>query len=195
MTTVKQMERQWDAKDHDKLLTEVLVARPDAAGFGVMKGAIPTAAMVLVRLDELNQGFIPFASKLTRLLLGAQEADGGWGDAMLTAVCLRALTAGGGTGVAIERGMNYLAMLQKPEGIWPSIPIRRTPGDATMSAFILMQLSGHESFRSTVRFADACRWFESHSSELDPVAKRLWGYLSARHPVRTLRRDCEPSLS
>ena len=99
---------------------------------------------------------------------------------MVSALCLRALLCGGGQGAAVERGLAYLAALQKSEGLWPKEPLRRMPADAFTSAFILFQLSSHGEFRRAVRFADAVDWFAANAPAMDAEAKRLWERCAAR---------------
>src|SRR5438309_208963 len=79
----------------------------------------------------------------------------------------RALLCGRGDGIAIDRGMEYLANLQKDEGIWPAQPLRRMPADAHVSAFILSQLGDHPTFAESVRLSDALDWFAGHEDEVD----------------------------
>jgi hypothetical protein len=147
------------------------------------------AAIAMIRLDELSQAHVPFYQKLLHRVLSRQEADGGWGDPMTTALCLRALLAGRGHGPVIDRGMVYLANLQKNEGIWPKVPIRRMESDPFVSAFILHQLGHSEQFRSSVRFFDALNWFESNEATLDGETRRLWDHASIRCQIeRTLAR-------
>ena len=98
---------------------------------------------------------------------------------------------GKGHGEAIERGLAYLATLQKPDGLWPKIPFRRMPGDACVSAFVLHQLSEDERFRAAVRFADAVSWFEANERSLEPEARRLWDRAKLRCGSRSVR---EPML-
>ena len=108
---------------------------------------------------------------------------------MTTAICLRALLAGRGQGQAIDRGLLYLASLQKTEGIWPKVPIRRMESDPFVSAFILHQLGASEGFRSAVRFFDALNWFEANEATLDAETRRLWDHASIRCQIeRTLAR-------
>src|SRR5688500_7894552 len=129
MITIRQIERAWTARTYEKLFRELVAQRPEAAfKFDHEQGrAIPTAAMAVIRLDELSQSHVPLAGKLLRAVLAGQDADGGWGDAMTTALCLRALLCSGGDGAAVERGLGYLANLQKAEGAWPAVPLRRMP--------------------------------------------------------------------
>ena len=60
----------------------------------------PSAAMALIRMDELMQSHVPLYRQLIRVLLSVQQADGSWGDPAATALCLRALLSGKGDGIA-----------------------------------------------------------------------------------------------
>jgi len=182
MTTLRQIERLWAARRYEPLFRQLLAARPEAS-FRLeieLARAVPAAALALIRLDELCQSHQPLAAELLRTLLSAQENDGGWGDPMTTALCLRALLTGRGSGAAVDRGLFYLANLQKSEGIWPNVPIRRLPADPYVSAFILHQLGDQPRFRETVRFLDALNWFDQHESTLDPESRRLWDRAASR---------------
>ena len=177
MLTVRQMEREWVERKYEKLFDALVAARPEATyPFDLSGGrAIPAAAMALVRLDELNQSHVPLYGRLVRALLAAQSAtDGGWGDPAVTALCLRALTAGRGNGLAVERGLDYLAGLQKSDGLWPAGPIRRMAADPVTTAFLLYQLGDKPAFRGAVRFDEAMDWFESRGRRLDRDARDWW---------------------
>ena len=191
MITIRQIERAWTARTYEKLFRELVAARPEAAfRFEVEQGrAIPTAAMALIRLEELSQSHVPLYDKLLRAVLAGQEKDGGWGDAMTTALCLRALLSCNGAGVAVERGLEYLANLQKPEGAWPAVPLRRMPADGYASAFVLYELGDNPRFREAVQFIEAVEWFELNEPSLDPEAARLWS--RARHRCRVHAADRE----
>ena len=190
MITTRQIEKLFSARMYQKLLHQLMAMRPEsstrlemAIGHG-----IPTAAMAIIRLDELNQGHTSIYSQLVRLLLGAQDADGGWGDPLVTAVCLRALMCGHGEGPAIDRGLSYLASLQRTEGLWPLVPIRRTTADPFISAFILFQLGDDHRFAKAAKLEEAANWFEEHLTELDTETSRLWRSAAIRMG-RTARRS------
>ena len=177
MVTVRQMERDWEARKYEKLLASLAAARPEANfAFDPAAGrAVPAAAMALVRLDELNQSHVPLYGRLVRALLAAQSpADGGWGDPAVTALCLRALTGSRGNGLAVERGLDYVAGLQKDDGLWPAGPIRRMAADTTTSAFVLYQLGDKPVFRAAVRFDDVVEWFEARGKKLDRDSREWW---------------------
>jgi hypothetical protein len=195
MITVKHIERLWTGRMYDRLLRELLANRPEAGlrlelELAGTCRATPAAALAMIRLNELNQSHQPLQTKLVRTLVATQEVDGGWGDPVATTLASRALLNDNGDGAVIDRGLHYLAMLQKPEGIWPNVPFRRMPADPYVSAFILYQLGRHPRFRSAVRFLDALNWFESHESSLDPETRRLWDRASLR-----CRIDLTPGAS
>ena len=188
MVTVRQMEREWDDRKYEKLLAGLVAARPEHAfGFDFSGGrAAPAAAMALIRLDELNQTHVPLYARLVRALLASQShADGGWGDPAVTALCLRALTGGRGNGVSVERGFDYLADLQKDDGLWPAGPIRRMAADTCTSAFILYQLANIANFREAVRFNDAVAWFDLHANKADRDTRMWWRLAQPKcsHPL------------
>jgi hypothetical protein len=185
MTTVRQIERHWNAKEYRKLFRELIAPRPEGALRLEIEVRAPLAAAIaVVRLDELSQSHVPLYGRLIRAILIAQEPDGGWGEPITTALCLRALLCGRGEGVAIDRGMEYLANLQKEEGTWPAQPLRRMPADPHGSAFVLGQLGDNPAFRSAVRVPAAVAWFEAHADELDEETQQLW----ERARVRCRRR-------
>lgn len=176
MITVRQIERRWEAKSHDRLFKDLTAARPEGSlRLGIDDSRpVCAAALAVIRLDELSQSHVKLYSKLIKTIVGSQEADGGWGDLITTALCLRALLCGNGKGLAIERALKYLADLQQNEGIWPNVPIRRMPADPYVSALILYQLGDQPQFGRAARVADALRWFQSHESWLDEQTTELW---------------------
>jgi hypothetical protein len=182
MITVRHIQRLWDLRQYVRLLDELIVLRVEAVAareFAEPLGAA-AAAMALIRLHELNQAHAAICPKLIRTIIAQQERDGGWGNVAITALCLRALCQSNGRGAAIESGMEYLARLQKPAGLWPKIPIRRTESDALVSAFVLLQLGEIEIFRETVDFDAAVNWFESNAFMADSAAKTLWSHARPR---------------
>ena len=195
MFTIRQIERLWNSRQYRRLAVELLQGRPEAsyrleAEFG---RSVPAAALALVRMDELTQSHHPLYRTLLNVLIVAQEADGGWGDVMTTAVCIRALTCGDGQGVAVERGLAYLAQLQKSEGVWPKVPIRRMPADAFVSAFVLFELGQTEPFQRTSRVSDAMDWFGGNLATLDPDTRRLWDRAAAKCRTKRVQRPAEAS--
>jgi hypothetical protein len=186
MVTIKQIERHWNAKAFDRIFRELVACRPEGLYHPEPQAnpATLAAAMAVIRLDELTQTHVPLYAKLVRAILAAQEADGGWGDPAVSALCVRALTCSHGQGLSVNRGLNYLAELQKPQGTWPSVPLRRMPADSHASVFILAQLGDNSLFRNAVRHADAVAWFESHAHELDEPTLQLWQCAKLRCRVR-----------
>jgi hypothetical protein len=182
MITVRQIERQWNAKLYQRLFKDLISVRPEYNMRLELELGLPqaAAAVALIRLEELNQSHAAVYSTLLKALLTSQQADGGWGDPMTTAFCLRALLADSGNGASIDRALGYLSNLQKTEGIWPNVPIRRMPADPFISAFILYQLASSAAFRASVRFEDAVNWFEENENRLDHETQQLWQRASAR---------------
>jgi len=187
MITNRQIARLWVAKDYKKLFSDLIAARPEAVlkPDAELNKPAPVAALAIIRLDELSQSYLPIYSQLIRAVLSAQEADGGWGDVASTALCVRALLCGQGDGAAIQRGLEYLANLQKSEGIWPAVPLRRMPEDAAISLFVLHQLGDQPRFRAAVRFADALAWFDRHQSSLDTHLSDFWERATLRCGVHS----------
>ena len=189
MTTVRQIQRLWQAKAFDKLLQHLLQPRAEQSDrlAAELTGGVAAAAMVVVRLDEMSQSFAPLYAEAVRVVLAAQNADGGWGDPMVTALCIRALLCGRGGGPAIDRGLRSLAELQKDDGLWPNPPVRRLPSDPFASAFVLMQLGDAEPFRDAVRLGDAVDWFARNAAAQDEATRRLWSHAAHRCAARPVR--------
>ena len=182
MITLRHIERRWNAGHFDRLFQDLITSRPEASLRLQIQLQIPAAAaaITLMRLDELNQSHSPLYPRVLRALLATQQSDGGFGDPLTTALCARALLSCNGDGPSIDKALVYLANLQKSEGIWPNVPLRRMPADPFVSAFILYQLGAFPRFRSAVRFLDALNWFEHHEPTLDPETRRLWDRAAMR---------------
>ena len=198
MLTTRYIEKLWDGRQYQRILEELIAPRVESAAVEELRQSPTAAAAALaqIRLDELHQVHASLCPRLIRSLVALQEADGGWGDVAVTALCVRALSLQNGRGAAIERGVAYLAALQQPGGIWPKIPIRRMPADALVSAFVLLQLADHGEFRDAVDFDAAYGWFESHRWTLDPTTQALWDHARLRVPaLPTTRARVETSWS
>ena len=195
MTTVRQIQRLWSARAHEKLLQHLLLPRAEGSPrlLAELTGPVAAAAMVVIRLDEMTQTFAPLNAEAIRVIVAAQTEQGGWGDPMLTALCLRALMCGRGYGAAVDRGLAYLADLQKDEGIWPNPPVRRLPSDPFASAFVLMELGDSDAFRSAVRLSEAVEWFEFNELACDEPTRRLWGHAARRCVRRASRATAAPA--
>jgi len=182
MTTTRQMEKFWTAGQYGKLVDELLAGRPEErpAVRNALQPMLAAAALSVIRLDELAGSHQPLARGLVAALLARQGGDGGWSDPLTTALVVRALCCTHGDGLAVRRGINYLADLQKSEGLWPVEPLRRMPADATATAFVLLQLGDDERFRQAVRFEEAMAWFGSTDRHLDADASELWRHARLR---------------
>ncbi len=189
MITVRQIDRLWSAKAYDRLLEQLISPRAEASDqlLSQLAGPLAAAGMAVIRLDELSQPFVPLYSELIRMILNAQRPEGGWGDVITTAICLRALMCGNGNGESIQRGLEFVAGLQKPEGIWPNIPARRMPVDAFASAFVLARLGDMPAFRQAVDINRAIAWFEENEIALDEQTRRLWMHAKRRIPAERVR--------
>jgi hypothetical protein len=182
MQTTKQIQRLWKARQYPRLMRELMTARPEASlrAEAELARSIPAAAMAIIRLDELSQPQSALCRELLNCILLAQDADGGWGDLMTTALCIRALRCCNGQGHAIDRALTYIANLQKSEGIWPREPLRRMPADPFVSAFVMLQLGQDADFRRIVRFNDAVNWLSNNAAEWDGETRKLWDRAAPR---------------
>ncbi len=181
MQTVRQMEKMWTARQYARLFRELSTYRPEGPLVVQLDAtAIAAAAMAIIRLDELDLTHLPFYRTLLHVLLDAQDADGGWDNPALTALCTRALMVSNGKGSAIDRALGYLAHLQKSEGTWPSIPIRRTDADTATSLFILYHLGRDERFHTAVDLPAAVAWFTMHFESLDHTMQKIWNRIQIR---------------
>ena len=196
MITIRHIDRLFSDHQHRRLYRELITGRPEAtfALEPLLARVVPIAALGMIRLDELNQSASSIYRRLLNVVLKSQQADGGWGDPMITAVCVRGLLCGGGDGCVVARGLGYLASLQQPKGSWPREPLRRMPSDAFASAFILLQLGDRELFRGAVRFDDAIAWFTEaeNAKHLDAESRRLWSHAALR--CRAAAHDPVPPL-
>lgn len=194
MTTVRQLERLWNAKSYARMKGELLCSRQEAC-FGIegLERPCALAALALIRLDELCQSHHPLYERFVRVLLASRDRDGGWGDPAITALCLRALMLGNGDGDAIDAALAVLAALQKENGIWPAGPIRRLPDDPAASLFILFQLGSNARFQSAVRFDDALSWFDGNRSRLTAQHRALYDRTRLRWR-RVVEEASAPSL-
>jgi hypothetical protein len=183
MVTVRQIERLWNAKSFRRLAVELLSTRTEGSYRleNELGNCLGAAALGIIRLDELEQSHHPLNRKLLNVVLLAQEADGGWGDPLRTGLCLRALLCSRGEGAAVERGMRYLAAMQKAEGVWPMEPIRRLPADGFVSAFVMFELAQAPRFREVVRIDAAVEWFADNEAVLELDAMSMWKLASLRY--------------
>jgi hypothetical protein len=190
MLTVRYIEKLWEGRKYGRLLDELIGPRVEALAATELTEtpSASAAAMALVRLDEMHQAHAPICGKLIRTILALQDSDGGWGDVATTALCLRALCLQNGAGLSIERGIQYLAALQQPAGIWPKIPIRRMPEDALVSAFVMLQLGDNSRFQEVGRFEAAVRWFGCRRGFLDENARVVWDHARLRLPAANTTR-------
>jgi hypothetical protein len=178
MLTIRQMERFWEAGDFGRLAGALLAGRGESVRTLLdCSQRVPAGAWAVIRIDEFGQSFHPMSQRLIRVLLGAQDADGGWGDAATTALVLRALSTSDGTGLAVQRGLGFLAMLQKESGLWPRIPIRRADGDEATTRAVLAHLAHVRGAELAVNLsaAHACVDRDPVVGKIRPVVSRQPG--------------------
>ncbi len=194
MITIRQLERLWQEKAYSRMSALLLEMRPESSLRLAQELSRPTpiAALAIIRLDELAQPHTPFCSRMIRTILAAQELDGGFGDALTTALCIRALSCSAGHGPAIDRALHYLATLQKEDASWPRVPLRRFPGDAFTTALILYHLGESDPFIRATHAESAFDWLSAHEPELDVETTRLFRTLRLRLAQAPLS---EPSFS
>lgn len=188
MITVRQIEKLWLAREFAKLARECLAGRAEATEplMPLLVKPPAAAAIALIRLDEISQPNAPIVPALLRQVAGAQDGDGGWGDPVTTALCLRALLAHDYAPDRTLVGLTRLAALQRDDGLWPREPFRRMPGDALVTAFVLLQLGGLDAFRLASRTDAALAALATQSRGLDPATRRLATLAKLRAGARTL---------
>lgn len=147
MTTVRQMDGLWNDGQGKKLCAELARFRPDVpecvtADLG--GSAVATAALSMIRLQELSQTRTSLYRALLARVLVTQEADGGWGDTLATALAARALLNDAEGRSAGMKAIILLASVQKEDGTFPrsTLPaLRRLEGDTLTTAFVLAHLA------------------------------------------------------
>src|SRR5690606_28134963 len=108
MITVRQIEKLINNGSYERLLQDLMSPRPEGSVRIIRQIGSPrigAAAMGMIRLDELSQSSVSLCPKLLRMVLRAQQPDGGWGDLMTTALCVRALLIDTGSGPAVQQGL------------------------------------------------------------------------------------------
>ena len=177
MITIRQIERLWAAKLYRRLVRDCTAARPEASLRleADLAGRCTAAAVAMVRLEELNRRPAPVFDLLRRAVVAGQSADGGWGDAASTAMCLRALSVAGDAAAAVERGIGYLHNLQRDDGLWHADPY--------LTALALLHLTADSRLRERcddLHLHAAADWLDFHPAKLDAEARRLWSRTSVR---------------
>jgi hypothetical protein len=183
MFTTRQIGRLWRQGDYGLIVQACLDARPEAVApwREDLSGPVAAAALALVRFDELACPDHEPAREFLRCVLAAQRPDGGFGSMVLSAVCLRALLAGNGSGPAVERAIDFLARHQRADGLWPAQPNDRLPGDPTVTAFVLLHLGYCPRFTSAVRLEEALDQLHDLPAGHAGQTRRLAQLLRLRH--------------
>jgi len=193
MLTIRGIERFWNSKETAALLRELIGMRIEKGVAGDLAGRAPAAAaaLSLIRIDEWQKNASPLCGTLIRAVLSAQEADGGWGDVLVTALCVRALSLSNGAGHSIERGLAYLANLQQPAGSWPRVPLRRMSADETTTAFVLMQLADLPIFWERIQAEEAFDYLAGCDLTHEPDAALFYNAARLRRPPAHVLHNLE----
>jgi hypothetical protein len=109
--------------------------------------------------------------KLVRAIIAGQENDGGWGDAMTTALCFEPFFARAATGLPWIAVSSTSPIFRNRKAPGPPSRSAEWPPTDTSTAFILYQLGDQARFREAVRFESALQWFHPNASHLDPEAR------------------------
>lgn len=153
MTTLRQMDGLWSDGQSRKLFAELSKFRPDVpecltADVGGL--AVATAALSMIRLQELSQTRTSLYRALLARLTVTQEGDGGWGDTLATALAARALLNDAEGRSAGTRAVVLLAGLQKEDGSFPRTTVKRLAGDTLATAFVVAHLSRNSDFANRI---------------------------------------------
>ncbi len=159
MTTVRQMDGMWTDGQGKKLFAELSRFRPDVPEFLTAElggSAVATAALSMIRLQELSQTRTQLYRALLARLTVTQEADGGWGgDTLTTALAARALLNDAEGRSAGLKAVILLSNLQHEDGMFPRATVRRMPGDTLATAFVLAHLSRMPDVANRIRLEAA----------------------------------------
>src|SRR5687768_8853964 len=71
MLTIRQVERLWQLKAHERLIGELCSGRAEAVG-GIrqlLRGPLPAAALTIIRMNELHQAHTPQVQRMLRYVL------------------------------------------------------------------------------------------------------------------------------
>jgi hypothetical protein len=190
MITARQIDRLFRTGDFSRLLHDLTSHRADALIRWDARASrqVLAAAMAAIRLDELNFAAHPLSGQMLQVVIRAQDAEGGWGDAITTALCLRALMARGGNGMAIERGLNYLANLQQEAGSFPAGPFRRMPADGHTTAAVTYLLGDQVAAFAAIDVSGGAAWLNRYLAEIDVPTRVI-----ARTAVTRCRRAPMPA--
>jgi len=158
MTTVRQLSGMIEGKKSSKLVSEFDRVRgefPTAFEGELGRSPLAAACVAVIRLIELEQTRTPLFTTLVRQIVEAQHSDGLFGDLPVSVLAARALFAVSSASPSALKALSAIALMQHDSGSFPRISVRRLPGDAQMTAFILVQLGHLESFAHAIRLEAA----------------------------------------
>ena len=158
MTTVRQIDGMWTDGQGKKLFSELARFRPDVPEFLATElGSLPiaTAALSMIRLQELSQTRTQLYRALLARVLVTQEADGGWGDTLATVLAARALLNDPEGRSAGMKAVILLSKLQREDGTFPRTTTRRLAGDTLATAFVLAHLGRIADVANRIRLESA----------------------------------------
>jgi hypothetical protein len=172
MTTVRQINGLLTEGHTGRLFGELCQYRSDVppALMAELGGsALATAALAAIRLQELSQTQTPVSRNLIAKLVASQESNGGWGNTLVTAMATRALLNDPESRPAAIRGVVLLTQLQKDDGSLPREAVRRLPGDAIATAFVLVQLARSAEFANRFRLEAAVHTLTTARATIAPA--------------------------
>ena len=176
MQTARHLERLWTAGRYSKLID--MIATPRRMALPDEPRKVIAAAVVLLRLQELNQPIGSFGKVMRGTLIAEQAADGSWADDVrVTALCVRAL----GGGDAADAGRAALTRVQHDDGGFPALAVKRLPGDVPAT----IEVVGHLLHLPPGELPDvdgALAWLDRECPRKD---RRQLALLHARRTLRT----------
>lgn len=176
MTTVRQIDGMWTDGQGKKLFGELSKFRPDVPEFlATDLGNLPiaTAALSMIRLQELSQTRTQLYRALLARVLVTQEADGGWGDTLATVLAARALLNDPEGRSAGTKAVVLLSNLQHEDGTFPRTTTRRLAGDTLATAFVLAHLGRIADVANRIRLEAAIGYLVKAKATASPLLQPL----------------------
>jgi hypothetical protein len=166
----------WTDGQGKKLFAELSKFRPDVPEFlaaDLGGSAVATAALSMIRLQELSQTRTQLYRALLARVLVTQEADGGWGDTLATVLAARALLNDAEGRSAGIKAVILLGKLQGGDGTFPRATTRRLAGDTLTTAFVLAHLGRVADVANRIRLEAAIGSLVTAKSTAGPLLQPL----------------------